>query len=178
MSSTSFRARVRRDLASLGRLSWSDRWLLVESVATTAVVALGLRVLGLNRLRSWLQRLAPLRGAAGQADTRPDAAITDRTVRLARIVGIGARRGPLGGQCLHRSLTLWWLLRRRGIDSSLKIGARLEDRDLEAHAWVEREGVILNDSERSVRRYAVLEPAARVLRRRRVPRSRHRSAGG
>jgi hypothetical protein len=47
--------------------------------------------------------------------------------------------------CLHRSLTLWWLLRRQGVASELRIGVRKEQGRFEAHAWVERAGVALND---------------------------------
>ena len=43
-------------------------------------------------------------------------------------------------------MLLWWLLRRGGIEGELHIGARKNGSRLEAHAWVELEGEILNDS--------------------------------
>ena len=42
--------------------------------------------------------------------------------------------------CLPRALTLHWLLRQNGFDSTLKIGAQKRDATLHAHAWVEVDG--------------------------------------
>ncbi len=55
-----------------------------------------------------------------------------------------ASRLPVG-TCLERSLTLWWMLRRQGIPSEIHFGGRLEDDVLEAHAWLEVDGVALTD---------------------------------
>jgi hypothetical protein len=41
---------------------------------------------------------------------------------------------------------LWWLLRRRGIATELRIGARKEFERFEAHAWVEVDAEVLNDA--------------------------------
>ena len=42
-------------------------------------------------------------------------------------------------------MLLWWLLRRRGMESELRIGVRKKAEVLEAHAWVEYQGCVLND---------------------------------
>jgi hypothetical protein len=60
--------------------------------------------------------------------------------------------------CLPRSLMLCWLLRRRGIDSQLHIGVRKGNGKMEAHAWVERNGVILNDQPDVNERFAAVRP--------------------
>jgi len=62
------------------------------------------------------------------------------------MVRIAAEHGFLRVNCLERSLTLWWLLGRRGIESQLRIGVRTASGQFEAHAWVERDGIALNDS--------------------------------
>jgi len=43
-------------------------------------------------------------------------------------------------------LALWWLLRRHGVSAELRLGARKQSNRFEAHAWVELDGAILNDS--------------------------------
>jgi hypothetical protein len=43
-------------------------------------------------------------------------------------------------------VTLWFLLRRKGIDADLVIGAASSEGSLAAHAWVEVDGVPVNDS--------------------------------
>jgi hypothetical protein len=56
--------------------------------------------------------------------------------------------------CLERSLTLWWLLRREGIEGELHFGARKSESRFEAHAWVELRGIVLNDSPTVHKHYA------------------------
>jgi hypothetical protein len=61
--------------------------------------------------------------------------------------------------CLVRSLCLQWLLRRRGVASELRIGARLVGGQLESHAWVEVDGRPVNDAPDVAERYAAFEGA-------------------
>lgn len=53
---------------------------------------------------------------------------------------------PIDANCLARSLVLKRLLDRQGIDTDLRIGVRQYEGDFEAHAWVEHEGRVVNDS--------------------------------
>ena len=97
---------------------------------------LGLRVLGLPRFQACLLK-TPARSAL------PLALPVIRAVGEA--VNIAARHSPLPATCLTRSLLLGWLLRRRGVQSQLRIGVRLTQGALDAHAWVESEGIPVND---------------------------------
>ena len=98
---------------------------------------LGLRVLGLPRFQGCLQK-APTRAALSMSLPAIKA--------LADAVNIAARHTPFPATCLTRSLLLGWLLRRRNMASKLRIGVRLTQGMLDAHAWVEFEGVPVNDS--------------------------------
>lgn len=60
--------------------------------------------------------------------------------RLHRLVGWAARLHWPPKTCLPRSLTLRWMLARRGIDSGLRIGVRRVQADILAHAWIELAG--------------------------------------
>jgi hypothetical protein len=62
-------------------------------------------------------------------------------------------------QCLVRSLVLQWMLARRGIASTLRLGVRRENGRMFAHAWVERAGEPVNDSAELVRDYAAFDTA-------------------
>lgn len=57
--------------------------------------------------------------------------------------------------CLQRSATTACLLRLRGVNAQLVIAARRMPFD--AHAWVERDGKVLNDSPVVQNRFIVLE---------------------
>jgi hypothetical protein len=59
--------------------------------------------------------------------------------------------------CLEQSLVLCWLLRRRGIDAVLRIGARKESERFEAHAWVELDSQVLNDASAEHRHFVPFE---------------------
>ena len=63
----------------------------------------------------------------------------------ARLVRIAAERGPYRAKCLEQSLVLRWLLQRQGIDARIMFGARKEEEQMQAHAWVEVNGVALSE---------------------------------
>ena len=46
---------------------------------------------------------------------------------------------------LRRSLLLWWFLRKDDIQSEVCFGVQVFKRELAAHAWVECDGVVVND---------------------------------
>src|SRR5262245_18955211 len=70
-----------------------------------------------------------------------------------RMVDVAARMLPWHSSYLHRSLTLWFLLRRQGIVAELQIGVCKADDQLRAHAWVESGGLVLNDGADAKARY-------------------------
>lgn len=72
-------------------------------------------------------------------------------LRAAAVVGWAvtraARYGIVRSQCLVRSLAIQRMLKRRGIrGSELKIGVRVENGKLLAHAWVQLHGAVVGDS--------------------------------
>ena len=105
---------------------------------------LGLRVLGLPRFQTWLLK-APARSALSL--TLPVVSA------LGEAVNIAARHTPFPVTCLSRSLLLGWLLHRRGVASGLRIGVRLTQGKLDAHAWVECNGMPVNDRHDMVSRF-------------------------
>jgi hypothetical protein len=130
----------------LGGLSWRDRWLLAQTVAIVSALPLVFRIVGVQRLIRSAHRRHP---SSKQVDLA-------RARAIARIVAMGARHTPSDNTCLHRSVALWWCLGRRGLESTLKMGARHHDGRLDAHAWVEHAGLVLNDDPDVARRYAPL----------------------
>jgi hypothetical protein len=78
------------------------------------------------------------------------------------MVRVAATHGPFRATCLPRSVVLWALLRRHGVDAELKLGVRRGDRGFEAHAWVELEGVAL-DQHADDRSFIPLRPPSAAL---------------
>jgi len=140
-SATRF-ARFAAKLASIQALAWRDRWLLLQAGLLVCVLGQWLRVIGFRRTYSLLRRLAPQSDRAVSTD--PETA-SGRVLQVARVVAMASRHTPTPNSCLHRSLALWWLLRRRRFDSHLHFGARRQQAGFEAHAWVEHNGVVVFD---------------------------------
>jgi Transglutaminase-like superfamily len=60
----------------------------------------------------------------------------------------------LRSTCLERALCLWWLLARQGIATEFRIGVRKDGEEFSAHAWVERDGIAIGESEAPHLHYA------------------------
>jgi hypothetical protein len=69
------------------------------------------------------------------------------------MVAAAAKEGIVHGKCLEQSIVLWWLLLRRRVPAELRIGVRQSGTGLEAHAWVEVQGNIVNDNEDVLNEY-------------------------
>jgi hypothetical protein len=120
------------------------------------LISLSLRIRGFRATQAALQSFSI---PSKTEKRRGDQTIDPERVRMAvRMVNAAARYG-LGSTCLEKSLILWWLLRREGIVSSVRIGARKATGKLEAHAWVERDGVALNEPGDDHRHYATFDAA-------------------
>jgi hypothetical protein len=128
--------RIAANWAKFRALSSPERRTLLAAIAWLPLFRLALRILGLRRFQACLQRASP---------TIDSSRSLDEIVRIATLVNIAALRLPLPATCLTRSLLLGWLLRRRGVASQLRIGVRLAQGVVEAHAWVEYAGIPIND---------------------------------
>ena len=78
-------------------------------------------------------------------------------LRYSQLVGTTARLNLARPNCLARSLTLWRLLDGAGYDSTLRIGVRHHEGEFQAHAWLERDGTVLNDAPDVGQHYAVFD---------------------
>lgn len=113
---------------------------------------LALRTMGFARLQARLQDSRVIKSAAPMNQNEIRA--------LGELVNIAARHHPLPATCLSRSLLLRWLLHRRGISTELRLGARLADGKLDAHAWVEWNGEPVNDETDIASRFQAFRQAS------------------
>ena len=128
--------------------------LFLRALAMLPLVSLSLRLRGFQPTRSTLQRTLARRTPQVGSDS-----LNMKMVLAAHMVNAADRHGLVHPSCLAKSLTLWWLLGRQGITSRLRIGIRKQNDQLEAHAWVEREGVALNEPEERHHHYAAFDAA-------------------
>ncbi len=126
-------------------LSGGDRRAALVMALLVPLLHISVRVFDYQRTRRWLANHIP-----------PGVPRTPHTDSLDRWVTATTRvqaYSPLPGNCLSRSLALWWMVRRAGVDATLQLGVSLAGR-FAAHAWVEANGQVLNDTQDVTTRYA------------------------
>jgi hypothetical protein len=128
-------------------LPWTERRLFVQALLLLPLVDLALRAGRYQSVYAFLQRRSPLGSRVPEGRELPTA------YRYAQLVDAASRRNPFEATCLRRSLVLWWLLRRDGVDGMLRVGVRRPEGAFEAHAWVEVDGQVVNDRHDVAERY-------------------------
>jgi hypothetical protein len=133
----------------LWRLASRDRLLLLKSVTLVILIRLGLHLLPFSmllRMLGWLK------------NTRTHTSKTNPTSvrRIAWAVTVASRRVP-DATCLTQALAIQVLLGRLGYATALRIGVAKDPQgQLEAHAWVERDGAIVIGRAPDLSRYRLL----------------------
>ncbi len=122
-----------------------EKRIFVSALFLLPLLSAALRVFRYQRLRAVLE-------GPPRAGRKPIG--IGELATLGRAVNSAANYALGQPTCLTRSMLLCWLLRRRGIATQLRIGVKLDDGKLDAHAWVEHEGVPINDAEDVAQRFA------------------------
>lgn len=130
-----------RKIQTWNQFSNLERWLLLQALTLLPLVALCLKLSGLQRTYTFLSCLIP----------QPTCSSSFQLQTTANAVQIAAKYYTWA-TCLRKSLVLWFLLRRQGIAAELQIGTRFEQGEFQAHAWVEYQGDVVGDR-RSIREY-------------------------
>jgi Transglutaminase-like superfamily len=128
------------------------RGLFLRAAVLLPWISLSLRLRGFRATQLSLQkRLSRTLTAISVQSSGEQAQSTALTARMVRSA---AHRTWGSSACLEQSLALWWLLGRQGIASSVRIGTRKSAEKFQAHAWVECDGVALNEPEEAHKHYA------------------------
>lgn len=124
--------RLATRLGNLWRRPWADKWLLVQVYGLLGVTRLAINTLSFKRLARYF----------GPHKVETPADVPAEHLAAARHIAWAIRRvspyTPWKSNCFPQALTAKILLRRRGIPSTLYLGAAFkEDKSgLEAHAWL------------------------------------------
>jgi hypothetical protein len=138
---------ARRSLRNLSLREWR---ILTSSLVMLPATAIGLRLFSLGRVRGFFERGAAPVAGGGQREPAE---------QVAHMVAAAAHYSPYKATCLPQSIVLQWQLRRLGIHSELRFGVRGEGGAIEAHSWVEHQGVPLIDSPAVRERFTELRGA-------------------
>lgn len=122
------------------------------------VISFSLRIRGFRATQAALQKFSIPSKTEKPIVGQPVNMDGGRVRMTVRMVNAAAHCG-LGSTCLEKSLALWSLLSREGIASAVRIGARKAAGKFQAHAWVERDGVALNEPGDEHPHYATFDAA-------------------
>jgi len=129
------------------------RGLFLRAAALLPLISSSLRLRGFRKTQAFLQNYLSI------PTNQEDPSVPGRVDLTVRMVRAAVRHSVGHPTCLEESLALWWLLGRQGITSELRIGVRKHDKKFEAHAWVERAGMALNEPESLHEHYAAFDAA-------------------
>jgi hypothetical protein len=134
------------------QLTFTEMRLILSAFFLLPFLNFLLRVIGYTRLYHLIESLTPI------AEELP---MTSRSLQIsksiAHAVNIGANHGVYRATCLRRSLLVFWYLRSFNMACKIRFGVRLVNGDLEAHAWVEWQDIVINDERDVIERFSVLE---------------------
>lgn len=127
--------------------------MFLRAAALLPLISWSLRLRGFRKTQGSLQKLVPPPADSTNTDASDRSELTVRMVRA-------AVRHSLGHPtCLEESLALWWLLGRQSLATELRIGVRKQGDIFQAHAWVERDGIALNEPQALHEHYAAFDTA-------------------
>ena len=133
---------MRRTWSRWRELGFQEKKWLLTMLLLLPLISAMLRLFGYTRTQAWL-----LRHSEKTAFIEADSNTLQMAEQLAVLANIAGRRGAITATCLRQALLLQWWLRRLGLDAKLKLGARLQEGQFDAHAWVELKGQALGQAE-------------------------------
>jgi len=148
---------IARKFRTFRQLDPGLRPLVLEAIVLPLLIRVGFSVLGIPKAPQLLARWAGAKAA--KAPERP----VDLIVAATRAQRIVKRSLGIEGTCLVRSLALQAMLRRRGVETSLRIGVRKVETALEGHAWLEHDGRPINEVPEVVSTYVLFEGADALM---------------
>lgn len=132
-------------------MSRAERQSVAQASLLLPAVAVSLRLAGFKKTYRWLEGYHPQ-------------GVKDNGNRVGESIDIAARNFPLyRPSCLPRSLVLWHMLRRRGAPADLRIGVNNAGGRFTAHAWVEQDGVVVNDTPDIAQRFAPVDLSSALM---------------
>jgi hypothetical protein len=122
-------------------LPFRDKRILVSAAVRLVLIATMLRLLGFRQA----SRVIGGMEAKGRVKDQELSLTISTAYQTNRMLLVASRQLPIETNCLSRSMTLCWLLRASRVPCKLCFGAKREGAHLKAHAWVEVEGIVVND---------------------------------
>jgi len=140
---------MKAKLKKLLSYSVKDWSLLVQAWSLLLAIDIGLRILPFRKVQGWIR--PPHQKEKSELEA-------ERIIqRSSGFLDLAARHHLYPMTCLRRSLTLQWLLSRAGLYTTLQFGVRRENGNLQAHAWLDYQGQVIDKNPIPTEQYANLK---------------------
>jgi len=126
---------MKAKLKKLLSYSVKDWSLLVQAWSLLLAIDIGLRILPSEK-----SRMDKTTTSKEKSELEAERIIQ----RSSGFLDLAARHHLYPMTCLRRSLTLQWLLSRAGLYTTLQFGVRRENENLQAHAWLDYQGQVID----------------------------------
>ena len=141
-----------RALRRVADLTLLEQAILLQFIACSLCLKVALSVVSLPRLVSFLSGTRSHRVRKFVVFLHEDF----EPAQLFPLIDLATRASHGVGRCLPRSLLLFWLLHANHRSVSVCLGVSKRLTALEAHAWVEQDGVVLGDTVSLIDRYTLV----------------------
>jgi len=138
----SFWRRSRLRLRTLTRMSWSDKALAAESLVMLAAARAFVRFTPGKSVISRIGGVSPETSDGGSQEpaARGEAGEAGEAAGVGKMLERVSRSTWWRSMCLEKALAGRWMLRRRGIASTMYIGMARKGQEFIAHAWLVGDG--------------------------------------
>lgn len=140
-------------------LDRESRRIFFRAAALLPAISISLRLRGFQATQNSLLGHTRRLNASSQDEPTRVASESARRQMAVRMVNAAVRNVWRYATCLEKSLVLCRLLTRQGLRPQIRIGARTVNGRFEAHAWVEHNGMGINEPEDAHKHYAVFDAA-------------------
>ena len=123
----------------------AEKWLAMQSLIVCLLSVIALRLIGFGRWKRILWASSGGRKFADKSLSRDSLRMAETAYAVVDMVARNIPGNP--ATCLPRSLTLWWILRRQGVEAELRLGVRSDGESIVAHAWVVCHGTVIGETE-------------------------------
>ena len=133
--------------SKFSRLTLSEKCAFITYLIIFPLFLLVYRTIGYNKARKFTDYLVK--------PTKDSLKITGKELlNHSKIINTSLGNCIIKSTCLEKSLFTYLVLGLKGFNSDLKIGINNDENKFQAHAWVEKEQIVLNDQQDSVENFS------------------------
>ena len=121
-------------------LPFFDKLVLFYSVVMFCILTIFFTIMSFKKIFTLLEKISNSKNFNNELSS------LEKAKNISNLVKSASIRFPIKITCLKESLTIWFLLRLIKINSDIQFGVLKNEDEFNAHAWVECQNEIINDT--------------------------------